>query len=109
MQEVKELEQFLIENNATKYNHEFALHHNRIKGKLHQKRVRQNLSEALKNMRKRDELTEVYHDKVKNGDFRPPTRIERLQKIANGHDDLECTKAAKRLLKKYKESKNEIS
>lgn len=50
----------------------------------------------------REKLREEYRDKVSKGTIRPPTRIEKLIKIANGHSDNESVQAARRCLKKYK-------
>ena len=49
---------------------------------------------------KRAELREEYWQKVENGEFRPPTRNEKLISTANGNPDNECVIAARRLLEK---------
>lgn len=49
---------------------------------------------------KREELRKEYWDKVQLGEIRPPTRIENLIMIANGHPENEATLAARRLLTK---------
>ena len=49
---------------------------------------------------RREELRKEYLQKVENGEFRQPTRNERLIATANGHIDNECTIAARRLLDK---------
>ncbi len=97
---IKTLDEFLAENGAGRYNHEFALHHNRAKGKAHQKMVRDQLSDALAHEKKRDELKKLYKTKVKAGEFRPMTRIENLQRIAQGHEDNPAVQAARRILAK---------
>ena len=49
---------------------------------------------------KREELRKEYLQKVENGEFRQPTRNERLIATANGNPDNECTIAARKLLSK---------
>ncbi len=49
---------------------------------------------------RREELRKEYFQKIENGEFRQPTRNERLIATANGHIDNECTIAARRLLNK---------
>lgn len=49
---------------------------------------------------KRAELRKEYHQKVNNGEIRPPTVFEQLIKTASGHDDNEAVKAARRILTK---------
>lgn len=52
-------------------------------------------------IKRRDELRKEYWLKVENGELRPPTRIERLQKIASGNPDNASVSAAIRLLEKH--------
>ena len=49
---------------------------------------------------RREELRKEYFQKIENGEFRQPTRNERLILTANGNPDNECTIAARRLLEK---------
>ena len=49
---------------------------------------------------RREELRKEYFQKLENGEFRQPTRNERLIATANGHIDNECTIAARKLLSK---------
>ena len=49
---------------------------------------------------RREELRKEYWQKVENGEFRPPTRNEKLILTANGNPDNECVIAARRLLGK---------
>ena len=49
---------------------------------------------------RREELRKEYFQKIENGEFRQPTRNERLIATANGHIDNECTIAARKLLSK---------
>ncbi len=49
---------------------------------------------------KREELRKEYAEKVNLGEIRPRTRIEKLLDVANGHEDLQATHAARRLLAK---------
>lgn len=51
-------------------------------------------------LQKREELRKEYWEKVSAGELRPPTRIENLISIANGHDDLDSVQAARRILQK---------
>lgn len=46
------------------------------------------------------EARKEYQDKVKSGEIREPSMIERLLVSAKGHEDNEATKAARRALKK---------
>ncbi len=48
----------------------------------------------------REELRKEYREKLQRGELRKPTTIERLISSANGHPDLESTKAAERALLK---------
>lgn len=50
--------------------------------------------------RRRSELWEEYQRLVAEGKVRPPSRIEDLLVIANGHDDKAQTHAARRVLAK---------
>jgi len=50
--------------------------------------------------RRRSELWEEYQRLVAEGKVRPPSRIEELLVIANGHDDKAQTHAARRVLDK---------
>ena len=49
---------------------------------------------------RREELRKEYWQKVENGEFRPPTRNEKLISTANGNPENECVIAARRLLEK---------
>lgn len=49
---------------------------------------------------RREELRKEYFQKIENGEFRQPTRNERLIATAKGNPDNECTIAARRLLDK---------
>jgi hypothetical protein len=50
--------------------------------------------------RRRNELRQSYADEVEAGTVRPPSRVERLKRTAQGHPDNESVQAARRLLKK---------
>ena len=50
--------------------------------------------------RRRSELLEEYQRLVAEGKVRPPSRIEELLVIANGHDDKAQTHSARRVLAK---------
>ena len=49
---------------------------------------------------RREELRKEYWQKIENGEFRQPTRNERLIATAKGNPDNECVIAARRLLEK---------
>lgn len=49
---------------------------------------------------RRSELLEEYQHLVAEGRVRPPSRIERLMELADGHEDKAQTHAARRLLAK---------
>ena len=49
---------------------------------------------------KREQLRQEYEKMVENGEIRPPSRFERLIRVANGMDDLESVQTARRLLLK---------
>ena len=49
---------------------------------------------------RREELRQEYWHKIENGEFRQPTRNERLIATAKGNPDNECVIAARRLLEK---------
>jgi hypothetical protein len=51
-------------------------------------------------MELRQKLRLEYAEKVQKGELRPPTRIEQLVMTAKGHEDLESTQAARRILLK---------
>jgi len=57
-------------------------------------------SRMLQIERRRDELRQLYADEVEAGTVRPPSRVERLRRTAQGHPDNESVQAARRLLKK---------
>ena len=49
-------------------------------------------------LNKREELRKEYQRKIESGELREPTRIERLVRTAQGSEDNESTKAARRIL-----------
>ena len=49
-------------------------------------------------LNKREELRKEYQRKIESGELREPTRIERLVRTAQGSEDKESTKAARRIL-----------
>ena len=49
---------------------------------------------------RREEIRKEYWHKIENGEFRQPTRNERLIATAKGNPDNECVIAARRLLEK---------
>lgn len=55
----------------------------------------------LELIKRREVLRMEYRLKVERGELRPPTRIERLQKIASGNPDNASVSAAIRLLEKH--------
>ena len=52
------------------------------------------------NIERREQLREEYAEKVRTGEIRPPSRIERLVQVARGHEDRQDVQAARRLLEK---------
>ena len=65
------------------------------------RRVMRTLAERSAELtRRRSELWEEYQRLVAEGKIRPPSHIERLLVIANGHEDRAQTHAARRLLAK---------
>ena len=54
----------------------------------------------LENERRREELRQAYAAEVEAGTVRPPSRVERLIRTAQGHPDNESVQAARRLLEK---------
>lgn len=78
-----------------------ALHKGRQKtAKQQDKIINRQLAADNEYISKRDELRKEYSEKLKKGELREPTIIEQLIKAANGHPDLESTKAAERSLSK---------
>jgi len=77
-----------------------ALHKNIQEGRGKQQAIKKVSEEMQRNNQRREELRKEYADKVAKGEIRPPTRIEKLVDIANGHPDLESTQAARRILEK---------
>lgn len=69
--------------------------------KANWRRVMQTVAERNAELAKRrSELWEEYQRLVAEGKVRPPSRIEELLAIANGHEDRAQTHAARRLLAK---------
>ncbi len=79
-----------------------ALHKNKGNNsdKQWSKLVNAQLKKDQKLCELRQKLREEYQQKVEKGEIRPPTRIETLINIANGHNDNESVQAARRLLEK---------
>lgn len=100
---IVDLEQYLAMNDASRLSiGDSALHKNKgnHSDKTWKKIVDAQLQKDIALLDKRELLSQEYETKVKNGELRQPTRIERLIRIANGHDDLESVQAARRLLAK---------
>lgn len=97
-------EQYLDINGASRQGiGDCALHKNRrgYSDKAWSKVINRQADKDSKLIELRQQLREEYRAKVEKGLIRPPTRIEKLLAIAAGHPDLESSKAAKRILKKY--------
>ena len=94
-------ESYLAINGASKYGiGDAALHKNIPEGKI-RKRILERQNELDRELiEKRDILREEYYNKIKIGEIRDTNRMEKLIIIANGHPDIEATKAAKRILNK---------
>lgn len=81
---------------------EFAMHKTRhdMPRRRRKEQMRLQRERDAKWQRKRDELRTEYRDKVKSGEIRPPTRVERLLEIAKGYPDRNDVQAARRILRK---------
>lgn len=64
------------------------------------KRIAEGKKEAEEYQRKREQAKQEYQEKVKNGELRPKTNVERLVERANGHPDNPSTQAARRVAEK---------
>ena len=64
------------------------------------KRIAEGKKEAEEYQRKREQAKQEYQEKVKNGELRPKTNVERLVERANGHPDNPSTQAARRAAEK---------
>lgn len=49
---------------------------------------------------KREELRQEYQEKVKSGEIRKPTNVEKLLRTAQGHEDNQSVQSARKLLEK---------
>ena len=77
-----------------------ALHKNIPEGNIRKKLLNHQLHEDHLILAKRVNLRIEYRKKVETGEIRPPTRLEKLERLSAGHIDNEVTRAARRLLKK---------
>ena len=75
------------------------LHHNIADDRNKSKRIEAVRKDIEKNDWHRNYLRGQYKYLVKVGKLRPPTRKEELIKISEGHEDLESTRAAKKVVK----------
>ena len=64
------------------------------------KRIAEGKKAAEEYQRKREQAKQEYQEKVKNGELRPKTNVERLVERANGHPDNPSTQAARRAAEK---------
>ena len=64
------------------------------------KRIAEGKKEAEEYQRKREQAKQEYQEKVKNGELRDKTTIERMIDRANGHPDNPSTQAARRIAEK---------
>ena len=55
---------------------------------------------AIEEIELRNKLRDEYKQKLITGEIIAPTRIDKLIKSANGHEDLQSTQTARRLLQK---------
>ena len=64
------------------------------------------VQDAMKhNNTRREQLRAEYAAKVQSGEIVPPSRAQRLERIAAGHPDNPSTQAARRLLEKLNKTK----
>ncbi len=79
-----------------------ALHKNKGNNsdKIWTKIINTQANKDRKILERREQLRNEYNDKVLNGEIRTPTRTERLIDIANGNNENESVRAARRLLDK---------
>ena len=80
---------------------ESALHMNRTKSEnTWKKYVEAQAEKDREILAKRSKLRKEYQEKVKNGELRPPTRLESLIATAKGHPDNQAVQASRRILKR---------
>lgn len=98
---VMDEETYLATHGASRFGiGEPALHKNIPYGNVRQKLIESQSKKDLELINKREQLRQEYKAKVAKGEIRPPTRVEKLLRQAQGMSELESVKAAKRLLAK---------
>lgn len=101
--QVIDFETFATQHGASRlgYCHDGAVSPAGHMPKSNWRRLMQALAERNAELaQRRSELWEEYQRLVSEGKVRPPSRIEELLAIANGHEDKAQTHAARRLLAK---------
>lgn len=79
-----------------------ALHRQpNVSEKTHKRNVAKVSEDMNANLNRRAELRKEYQQKLGSGEVVTPTREEQIIARANGHPDLESTKASRRLAEKY--------
>lgn len=79
-----------------------ALHKNIAYGSVRMRYLKLQSEKDRFLLEKREQLRKEYSEKVRNGEIRPPTRIEQLIRTAQGHPDNLSVQAARRILTKKK-------
>ena len=96
-----DLEDYLAQNGAGRFSlGEAAMHKNIPEGNIRKRLLDNQNNKDNAILKRRDELRKEYEEKVASGELRPLTRNERLINNANGNDDNEAVKAARRILDK---------
>jgi len=101
--QVIDFETFATQHGASRldYCHDGAVSPAGHMPKSNWRRVMQTVAERNAELaQRRSELREEYQRLVAAGKVRPPSRIEKLLVIANGHEDRPQTHAARRVLDK---------
>ncbi|MFA5321200.1 MAG: hypothetical protein WC373_00890 [Smithella sp.] len=98
--EVIDEESYLARKGASKFGFgEPALSKN-IPENIKKELVNRQLKKDIELTDKRELLRKEYSEKIKSGEIRPPTRMERLISTANGNPDNQAVQAARRILEK---------
>ena len=77
-----------------------ALHKNIQEGRAKQEALKRMSTKDKILMEKRETLRTEYAEKIKSGEIKAPTRIDKLVDVAHGMGENEAVKAARRLLEK---------
>lgn len=100
---VMDEESFLAINGASRLGiGDAGLHRsvNTMSANTHRRNVEAQAEKDRLLILRRDELRELYKQKVEAGEIRPPSYKEAVIRTANGHPDNESVKAARRIAEK---------